>query len=1737
MSSQLNVNVDEKLRGSCTLADYQLQAVTVVPRDYHAPPLSVTDLLTMSAISNHHHGNHHSSTDGSKKRGGLLSLFTRKPKSSTGGSSLSSGSAGERSISPARSDHYIDPHNEPPPSLHDPPPPLQHSNEPPPTLRHSSSTSQLPRPLSMHSTSAPPQPHPQPQRPLSVVIPPRTRKRQAPPPPPPPPVHSNGKDVSEVRSESVTSIHIQRSPQTSPAGSEVAGVTTNLTSVISTSSLSLASSRGKRKAPAPPQPPQPRPEPQPPIPEEFEPPGPRSSTPDTPTVGVNGTPQTDQSGLQDETKVNPISEPQGSSNSECEPRVNSPSPVEAPDIQQDPKTQRTSSPTSSVSSLSSADPTPAPTSPLLPQPDPPHASELTNLNTSHLPHHPASSFPPASSTGESVVPPARNTKTFSATPTSWHEAAFVLTSSTDSQTSASLYLDRLDELGEYQELPQDHTGHLFSSSTTPVISKFETHGTGGEDGAPNPVTKIYNNTRKPILPQGSNDGDKSVIPTFRVVTKSPIAVQQDEEIKKFVADGRTQKVTDENRFGSGGRSGMSGMLNSFARGELTRQENVMSDDDLDFNEDMFEPRNGSEDSYLSVSLSTDDNIPVKKMHTFSSEQSPQAMSTPIHKTAPQPYPRKIIPVAVRRSQSGNTMPQQHNTVKPAVLPKPGVLRKRAPPVPSSHPKQMLPPEADTSVISVSLDKPTIAGISTISDNKTFTSTNDLALNTSLSMKSKEAFVSSQESYILEPDEFAKIMQTQPDEDFKVHISKLTQIDSDMLSLLSEEGVDSEPYMSRRSSMAFNTDTSSEVDLITFDEHDNNTLKINRTSSAPTPKPSSSAVDVDPLQPGSPVPSTSSDRSGKKAMFSGLRSWGNTESLHIIGAESSDSMMIESHRVGHRKKWGSSTSPLSKLRLASDSSLCSDTGLHDGWFLCGCQGLGARMLRYQLKTQEHQSDIIVMHSLSQFLSHAPLSSLAWTTDHEVQTRTASFSSETSEERADVGGDEKETRGEDEKTSLVSEKEKRSEERDEKESEKSWGNRSEEREEEKSSDISEEQIIEKGIAMLDSVLRTASDEMEGESDTSNSEDETHENKRKESERREKESLLSTEQNSISSSSVTDLEGDVRIREDREKRIEKEEKEQNINEPPIPPMRRDRSPYNKIQSQDKTTTPLIRKSSVSSVSSGDSSTRTARSQNSKEAESHLQSVLLQSDEKNISKQTQEQLVQETTTTDLDDNNITTEITWDYKLPDPPTPFQDRPTSKYTDNASSLSSETTAESISTQPVPQVLMEELPTIQPKDSTVRESMNSQPESVNNVTNEVRKPALVRKEPERKGKDVVDSTSSASSRKSSFSSISSSSFQSDDQAKQRVINELKSAIKEVCSNEPRIVEMTPKTKGMETIMVMNRPTDTQKTYIAQPKPDSPSLGKDMSVIDRVTPAPTTSPEVEEDRVSESLPTRVKMPVQHTFIPRVVARVPPDPNIKPFIVKSKSIDSDSSYDSYTTTPDVDDSVRSRSESNTSYESAPPPLPDAPIPIDSDLEVRGSRSSSDVSDGGKTRADSSLDIRKLKMAARSSIQNVSSGVKDTSSSDESRSKSSLRRQDSDSSLEYNRSRVMNFSISTYKSRAEETSYEKKIVKSDSFSQSSGVPSVAQSTFLARKAVFGKPIVPSKSSMYRMHSESSLPTVGHSVNRVNSLSERLGGLRGKGQFQVPDPPRPLRRTQRLDHQATIGQNLLHGEPVHTRV
>ncbi|XP_047737725.1 protein cordon-bleu [Hyalella azteca] len=101
---------DEDLDASLTLHDLDLHEVSLVPLSYAPPPLSVSDLLTMSSLA-------HQQPDLPAKRKSVFRLFSRKNKSrpsatrapplssvpqSTGDSSLSSGSAGERSASPTR---------------------------------------------------------------------------------------------------------------------------------------------------------------------------------------------------------------------------------------------------------------------------------------------------------------------------------------------------------------------------------------------------------------------------------------------------------------------------------------------------------------------------------------------------------------------------------------------------------------------------------------------------------------------------------------------------------------------------------------------------------------------------------------------------------------------------------------------------------------------------------------------------------------------------------------------------------------------------------------------------------------------------------------------------------------------------------------------------------------------------------------------------------------------------------------------------------------------------------------------------------------------------------------------------------------------------------------------------------------------------------------------------------------------------------------------------------------------------------------------------------------------------------------------------------------------------------------------------------------------------------------------------------------------------------------------------
>ncbi|KAF0295803.1 Protein cordon-bleu [Amphibalanus amphitrite] len=89
------VNVDERLRPSCCLADYKLQEVTVVPLNSRTNTvLSSADIIAMQKKS-----------DGKRK---IFAIFGKKSKPSVIESTASSDSLGERSVSPDGSDESAD---------------------------------------------------------------------------------------------------------------------------------------------------------------------------------------------------------------------------------------------------------------------------------------------------------------------------------------------------------------------------------------------------------------------------------------------------------------------------------------------------------------------------------------------------------------------------------------------------------------------------------------------------------------------------------------------------------------------------------------------------------------------------------------------------------------------------------------------------------------------------------------------------------------------------------------------------------------------------------------------------------------------------------------------------------------------------------------------------------------------------------------------------------------------------------------------------------------------------------------------------------------------------------------------------------------------------------------------------------------------------------------------------------------------------------------------------------------------------------------------------------------------------------------------------------------------------------------------------------------------------------------------------------------------------------------------
>ncbi|XP_071528237.1 uncharacterized protein [Panulirus ornatus] len=1657
------VNVDEKLRGSCTLADYQLQEVSVVSKDYHAPPLSVTDLITMAAIS-HPQDN---------KRRGLLSIFSRKSKSSTGESSVSSGSAGERSVSPARSDESADGR---------------------PT----------PRPVSLASSSTTltsAQPQPQLSRPSSTLNLARSRKRQAPAPPPAAAApssasHTNGKDEGgggegggnslSRRSSDSSGYHEadQRSPQTSPAGSEISSAeavrgaqgpqTTNLTSVVSTSSLSLSSSRGKRRAPPPPKPPPTRQDDSTrpsAIPEESESPIPPKSPVEDARPLMNGEAHHDP-------------------------------PQQPPDIH---PSSPTSSHVSSVSSLSSVEQQQA-TSPLLPPPPdiecpppPSSASECTNLGATF-----SSSPYPTSNTPSSNMTPVH--QSFSATnkppsPTAaratvaagvtlgmQHEAATAANlnqstgnSKVNSTASGVISPDRLAEPeGPHHHNCQDHQHqedqvlchlssheHQSASADSPANQKSQMLTTeiiqerdnltvmenkklkdqdGGLSCTSDGVSaKNFQNIDDVIMPQTVSMEVMPDIPTFRVVTKSHTGNQKGENdaCSTFIVDGKTQKVSNE-KFVTKGKSSKSSNKNPLARGkELVRQNNVVfddDDDDMDFNEDLFEPKNVFGNSLSSVNLSlqgspaTDQN--EQELPPFDSHY----ISTNIKKAASQPLPKKKAPGPPSNSALRNEFSNiDHSTplTSPETAGHQNISNRkldlsfeddfvpRTKTQPKHVPVTQTPPKKRAPAPPVAAHRPEeIATSNEAFHRGELQISQDISLTATLRTKAAESVMScdtSQVSHLSHAEEFQKIIQEPPDEEFNVHISGLSKIDPDMLSLLSEEGVDSDSYASpapsRTPSMTSKmSDTSQDPDdAPVVMNHCNNSVKTSFSSHSSH----NSSTMSSPVPPNAalPAPTTASSyRAGYLAMMADLKSWNSLDSLHSKGLE-----LPESHSSSPCDSLQEQPKLIGSLQETSESSA-------------------------QISPQVFNEGMLRGPPLRPRLASS--SSLCSDTDHEVQTRTASFSSETSEENVVSRRVKNNAHIED------------SQQHDRCPQEEYTGHENEER----------KQFINKRVSSMSQNKSTVinNDEVD--------------------------QVLNTE--SVSSLSVTDSEGDSRGKTAQEtsgksKGIESVKTE--VIEPPLPNIR--------VPDVEGTLhyVDALQEPSNHKISSRD-------------MESYLQAALadLETESKSSehSDESSAQLSLEKThklPQSYSDNS------WDYKTPDPPTPFRDGPSSRLNDDSSSTSSETAPE----------ILHEVP------SGFKNFSNgsiSESRSVN---------IIEKKASMKAGEESNESVSNVSSRNNSTSSFSST-YKSEEKAKQSVIDELKSTIKETNNNEPRIVELKPKTRGMETIVQMPKP------HI---KETAPAAAK-------------TKLDVEAN--IEALSVRANVPVQYAYVPQVIAKVPVESkesvSLTSRLESKTKKESVSSYESCcdTSEPEITH-TRGRLDSDTSYESVPPPAPDIPPPFDSDLEVRASRSSSDVSDGS-FRTQSSL-----------GCQNSDSGSEASKS----------------------RARVMNFSISTYTSRAEETSYDKKIVKSESFSHQirpkaghlsktesfstqsksdqlieenkelgahndtsassltsnnfekptlpqkphfnefSSAP-VKYSPFLVKPAQPMKPAIPpNKPTLYGMHSETNL-NISQPVFRVSSLSDRSAAYRNNntdGHFAVPGPPRPLRRLQRADSQENLGR------------
>lgn len=504
--------------------------------------------------------------------------------------------------------------------------------------------------------------------------------------------------------------------------------------------------------------------------------------------------------------------------------------------------------------------------------------------------------------------------------------------------------------------------------------------------------KIFQNIDDAIVPQSMEVMPD--IPTFRVVTKSHTSGQKDDSdvSKTFIADGKTQKVSQESKFVSKGKSTKKSNENPLARGRgLVGQNDVeIDDDDLDFNEDMFEPKNVFGSSVSSVSLSPQGS-PVTDQHKqeLSSLRTHHTPSAAVKKTAPQPSPVEKVPGSPSHSAlvdefTNSDIDQSTPLTSPETAGHQNLSNRnldlsfeddfvpktetRPKPVTTTHtlPKKRAPAPP----VTVHRAEDITSSNETAPHKGELQVYQDMSLTATLRTKAVESVTScdtSRSSHLSEAEEFQMIIQEPPDEEFNVHVSELSKIDSDMLSLLSEEGVDSGSYASPCPSRTPSV-TSKMSDI--SQEHDNapNIMdkyydNVKPSSSFSSQSSHNSSTMSSPVPPiaALPAPTTASSyRAGYLAMMAELKSWNSLDSLHSKGSElpeSHSSSLCDSPQeppklMGSLQETSESTAQISpqvfsegmlrgpplRPRLASSSSLCSDTGLHvEGfhWVLSVC----------------------------------------------------------------------------------------------------------------------------------------------------------------------------------------------------------------------------------------------------------------------------------------------------------------------------------------------------------------------------------------------------------------------------------------------------------------------------------------------------------------------------------------------------------------------------------------------------------------------------------------------------------------------------------------------------------------------------------------------------------------------------------------------------------------------------------